>query len=68
MLTDRQLKNKLKKIDARLVELAVTKANGTGNDYVMTLLRGVDAKCMTQAERDMLNDYLDIPAGTMWEV
>lgn len=67
----RKLKNQIKKLDQWLIDQGIIKAKRTYNDYMLNLISGMNGqKCvevglLTNAQRELLNDYLEIPNGTM---
>jgi hypothetical protein len=67
-MTERTIKRNLKKIDQVLLQLARAKAKAESNDYLLTLLYSINVERVTTAERDMLNDILGIPEGSMVEL
>lgn len=53
--SDMQARNTLKRMDAWLHTEALAEAKATRNDYLETLLKGINPKRMSPADRDMVN-------------
>lgn len=53
IISERTAKNATRKIDAWLKQEALIEA--TGNDYITTLLSCINPKCVSVADRDMMN-------------
>ena len=55
----------IEKMNTQILKQANDRAIADGNDYMQTLLRGMNAKRLTESDIASLNEYLGIPEGTM---
>jgi N12 class adenine-specific DNA methylase len=72
--SERMLKKNLKAVDVELVSRAQEKARVDQNDHMQTLIGAMVDKAqkwpyrVTPADRQLLNDYLEIPKGSTFNV
>ena len=58
----------IKKVFRFLVKEALAKAERENNEWMILLIRGMNPKKLTNAQAELLNNFLEIPKGTMLNI